>query len=148
MKLKLQVIIPQEFQVAIRKLGDLTTLNACQRYSLAKSLRKIKQEMETFEHVREGILKAHGKPVGNGQWQIPTENAASFNAQMRDLCQTEVDLPLPGPIKIDGACSMTASELEAVLDLVECDENEMTRNNEPDLRVVPGPDPGVSDGGV
>ena len=126
LRLCVQAIITPEFQAGLAKLGAIPTLTLKERYALARSLRSIKREAETFKHVADGILKAHGLPQRDGSYEIPVERMVSFNSQRRELLQHEVELPLPEPILLSGESPLTALELAAVFELVEVSDDETT----------------------
>lgn len=69
-------------------------------YRLSRIYKKIESEYKIFDEERIKLVKRHGKEAEPGQYQIPSDNLAEFNQEIRQLFDEIVEINFK-PIPID-----------------------------------------------
>jgi hypothetical protein len=99
MKLTLQqVIVPMTLK-AIETLSTESFVPKNQIWPLAKTMAKIRQEMQIWNDARNVILDKY-KVEKDGKSEIPPEKLEEINNELQTVLQSEVTIPLQEAIKI------------------------------------------------
>jgi len=78
---------------AIAALGDAKPKSPKLAYKLGRIVKFARDEAGTLADAQTKLLELHGTPVDGmpGQFEIPAENRAAFNAGWKDLLSTEIE---------------------------------------------------------
>lgn len=108
--MQLADIVRDDFQIALTKFKGLP-LKASLSWKLVPLLKAIKEQVEEYEKIRLELCERHAKKSeegesifitldnGNRQFVFEQDNAALFNAELKSLLESGVELPPPS-IKI------------------------------------------------
>ena len=116
-KLTLKSIADQNFVDALRKLGGDVALDATERYALARAIKGVTSELETFEEVRKATIEKHGKKV--------SELAKERLANLKRIAGDKVDDKLYGPAIKKIESDILSLELNPSADGFQVDENDV-----------------------
>ena len=61
-------------------------------YACARNRRKLLAECKEFMDKRDELLKKYGADKGNGQYELPAENAAAFVGELKEYSELEFDV--------------------------------------------------------
>lgn len=61
-------------------------------YACARNRRKLLAECREFMDKRDELLKKYGADKGNGQYELPAENAAAFVGELREYSDLAFDV--------------------------------------------------------
>lgn len=123
-KLPLRTILNPNFRNALAKLGG-ETMPIKERYAIARTLRSIGSEAETFEKLRGELVKKFGvqndpnNPRSGWEVKPGSENFEKYFDEVRKLEEVEAEIYLDHALPITDGCPLTANELAALNDIIE-----------------------------
>lgn len=89
MKIKLLDILNSK-DVLI-KLGDTVFNDGLTSYKIARNIKKVNPEIETFELAKKNLIEKYGKKEGDTE-PLPQKNIDEYNMQMNEILAQEVDI--------------------------------------------------------
>ena len=93
MKVKLESICSKEVSEALKMFGGLK-LSPLVAFKFAKVLKCVSEEIQRYETVRISSAEELGELVEeSNQYKFSKENGVKFHAQLKELLETEVELP-------------------------------------------------------
>lgn len=81
-------------------------------YACARNRRILLTECKEFMDKRDELLRKYGKDKGNGQYELPAENAAAFVGELKEYSDLEFDvdvMTIPEDVFCGG--KLTAKEM-------------------------------------
>ena len=101
MKIKLLDILNSK-EVLI-KLGDTSFSDGLTSYKIARNIKKINPEIETFEVSKKNLIQKYGKKEGDTE-PLPQKSIDEYNMQMNEILAQEVDIDVSfiSPEKLSG----------------------------------------------
>ena len=93
MKLTLKQLL--EGSQALSNLGEDKTLDAKLKYSIARNIRLIQQELTEYEKTRIDLIKTkYGTEGEDGNYTVPQKNTPALIKELEALQSVEVDLDI------------------------------------------------------
>ncbi len=119
MKLQLIKIINPAIVGAIDKLSSEASVPKNMVWPLAKTIRKIKAEVDIWNEVRIATFKKYGEEK-DGQVQVAPEKLSELNAELSTILTNDVEIPLEQPISLPNSLpnesKLLASDLAILLE--------------------------------
>lgn len=84
-------------------------------YFLSRAMSKLRSESESYFAQRKIILDRHKESESNGQVKIAPENLHAFMKEMKELQDTEIEIPIEKmDIKLDDLPDISVAQIEFI----------------------------------
>ena len=89
-------------------------------YAIARNRQKLIPEIQEYSNKREELLRKYGTDIGEGKFQLHSENAAQYYEELRPYSELTVDVPVM-QVSLEVFCSgnLTSSAMETLNWMVE-----------------------------
>lgn len=108
MKLQLKVLLNSVN--ALKTLGDDKSLNVKTKYTIARNIRLIQQELDNFEKARVELIQKYGEKDDKGNTTVLPEKINKFTDEFAELQTVEVDLDIR-KVGADACVNLSANEM-------------------------------------
>lgn len=88
-----------------------TNVKASTAYKLSRIATKVSEELKICEETRRNLVMEYGEEDENGTTKVTEENRETFNNEINDLFQNEIELPFE-KISIDDLVSSRGVEAD------------------------------------
>ena len=111
---------------AINKMGEISSYDAKTAYQIARNIREIGSEFESFEKIRGDLITKYGSEIEDGMIQVDKKNIEVFNKELNDVLDVEVDLNIImiNPEKLPNTSPFDLVAIDWMLELEEAAEKE------------------------
>ena len=102
MKVKLLNIVNSK--TVIEKMGEVSSYDGKTAYQVAKNIKEIASELESFDKARNAMVIKYGEERDDGNIEVTKDNMEMFNKEIFELLDVdaEINILLLNPEKITG----------------------------------------------
>ena len=106
---------------ALKTLGEDKSLNVKTKYTIARNIRLIQQELDQYEKARVELVQKHGVVAEDGSASVSPNKIKEFSNEINELQSVTIDLDIR-KVGEDACANLSANDMSVLDWMLEGDE--------------------------